>query len=77
MWEAARTPLGQDCADVAGTNLLLRSGCRNKVGTIPRSAQSAIAVGIRATPAFPSACAKAGDSTASRVACFGTAERRA
>jgi hypothetical protein len=39
---AAWTP-GQDCADVASRNLLLRNACRVKVGTtIRRSAQSAI-----------------------------------
>jgi hypothetical protein len=43
-------PLGQDCADVADTNLLVRSGCRNKVGTIPRSAQSAFSGAIQKCP---------------------------
>jgi len=32
----------QDCADVASRNLPLRNACRVKVGTITRSAQSAI-----------------------------------
>ena len=34
---------GEDCADVACRNVSLRKVCRVKVGTIPRSAQSAIA----------------------------------
>ena len=32
----------QDCADVASRNLPLRNPCRVKVGTITRSAQSAL-----------------------------------
>jgi hypothetical protein len=37
----------QDCADVASRNLPLRNACRVKVGTITRSAQSAISRAVQ------------------------------